>query len=93
MLDLVQKIRVACESDLLYVLSVLDEGIEAAEALILGCQVVVLDHLLHYWSVLVKWVLWVAIHLMFLLDLLVTPIIGHKEPIYLLKGIHSDLPV
>jgi len=69
-LDLVKEVRVAGESDALDVSSQPYEAEQTVEAFVLGCKIGVFDHLLNDWSIVVKWVLGIAVHFVFLLDLL-----------------------
>ena len=92
MLNLIQNVRAACESDRFDILANLDVREQAIETFILRCQVIVFYHLSNKWSILIKWIIWISIHLVFFLDLLLR-CVCHKESADLLEGLLSHLPL
>ena len=90
-LDLVQEVRVAGKGHALDILAVHNEGVQAHKRFILGNQVGVFDHLLHYRPIHIEWILWITIHFIFLLHRLVAfvskELLGDN-----FVGVASDLP-
>lgn len=91
-LNLVQKIGMACKSYRFDVFTEFDVRVQAVKALILSCQVAVFNHLFQDWPIHIEWVLWVSIHLIFFLKLLLSIVPVKQLLVDKFECIHPDFP-
>ena len=92
-LHLVQQKGQAGVRDRPNICSVLHERVQAIQALVPRRQVVVLDHLLNDRPIYLKWIVRVAVELLFLLQLSIWSLIIDEELINFSEGVQPDLPL